>query len=124
MAAVEAEQKMREEENQRRQFMQLFPFRVFPTWDALHADPWRERWTASEDFERMMKLREKEDSRKFATMGFVTGLAGEIRDDLDSIFGEASLAYSEVRNLEERLRQVIGPIPQLPYGEEGPSNWN
>lgn len=104
--------------------MEVYPFKVFPTWDVLHADPWREHWSASEEFDRMMKNREKEDGRKFATMGYVTGLAGDIRDELDAIFGEASLAYREVRELEERLRQVIGPIPHKPYGEEGPSNWN
>ena len=124
LAAVEAEAKMREEGNLRRRFMQVFPFKFFPTSDSLHADPWREQATASDDFDRMMKHREKEEDRQFASMGYVKGLAADIREELDAVYSEANGAYREVRELEDRLRPVIGPIPHKPYGEEGPSNWN
>ena len=124
LAAVEAEAKRLEEGKERRKFMQVFPFKFFPTSDSLHADPWREQATASDDFDRMMKHREKEEDRQFASMGYVKGLAADIRDELDAVYSEANGAYREVRELEDRLRPVIGPIPHRPYGEEGPSNWN
>ena len=124
MAAVEAEAKRLEEANERRKFMQLFPFKSFPAWDSLHADPWREQATASADFDRMMKSREKEEDREFASMGYVKGLAADIREELDAVYSEANGAYREVRDLEDRLRPVIGPIPHKPYGEEGADNWN
>lgn len=124
MAAVEAEAKRLEEEKERRKFVQLFPFKFFPTSDSLHADPWREQATASDDFDRMMKHREKQEDRQFASMGYVKGLAENIREELDAVYSEANAAYREVRELEDRLRPVIGPIPHKPYGEDGPSNWN
>ena len=88
------------------------PFRSFPSWDCLSADPWREQATAQADFDQLMKHREKEENRQFASMGFVTGLAAEINE-----------TYRQLRDLEDQLRREIN-LPYRPYFEEEPSNWN
>ena len=104
--------------------MRAFPFKNFPEWDCLGADPWREQGIASYDFDRMMNIREKEEDGTVATIGYVRGVAGLLQDDVDKVYADASAAYREVRELEERIGLVIGPIPYLPLEQEGPSNWN
>lgn len=111
---MEAAAKRREEAKAQQRFLAKNPFRHFPTYDSVHADPWREQWRAQEDFDQMMKLREKEENARKATMGYVNGLAADMRDEINVVYGQANAAYREVRDLEDRVQAKFGPLPYLP----------
>lgn len=109
----EAEEKRRDQQR----FMALNPFRTFPASDCLRADPWREQAAAQVEFDRMMRIREKEEDAEKATVGRVKDLAAETRDQIDGVYVEVDFAKRQLRELEDRLRAVMGPLPELPIEE-------
>lgn len=109
----------------RQRFASGNPFKRFPSYDALAADPRREPATALEEFEQRMKKIDKEESAKFATVGRLDARYEELKADADDNYQLASSAYSEVRQLERRLRVILGPIPHLdPNAEDPDFGWN
>lgn len=74
-----------------------------------------------------MNILEKEEDNKVSTIGYVRGVAGALQADIDYVYADASAAYREVRELEDRIGLVIGPIPYLPLVQEDAedaNNWN
>lgn len=100
-----------DKEARERRFARINPFKESPAFDSLAADPWRERDTAIDDFDRRMKKLEKEEHAQFATVGLVQGRIEQLQEDAHDTFRLACDAYTEVRELEHRLRLVLGPIP-------------
>lgn len=83
------------------------------------------------EFDAIMKKREKEAKSKFATVGSVQARYEDVKEEVDAALALASDAYGQVKELEQRLRLVVGPIPNLdpkdPFYQavdEGESNWN
>ena len=113
-AALEAERKKEEEREDRIRFMAIYPFKDHPRKDVLEADPFREQSSAMFDFDQMMRLREKEEGKEFATVDSLRHVQSEARNDRDEIYQLANQAFNEVGELEQRLRVVLGPIPYLP----------
>ena len=113
LADFEDEVKKEAERNERTKFMRIFPFKTNPTFDSLQADPHREPSAAMWDFDQMMRHREEEENKAFATVGSLRDLCADSRKDRDEIFDIASQAFYEVSELEKRLNLVLGPIPYL-----------
>ena len=98
----------------RREFQAVFPFREYPEYRCLSAEPWVEPDEASREWDARQKIREKERQVTPATESQVDAVAEMLREEVESANEASTRALSEIRYLEDRLKLMLGAIPHLP----------
>lgn len=103
-----------EEARARRQFQGVFPFREYPEYRCLSAEPWVEPDEARLEWDARQKIMDKERQVTPAMESQVDAVAEMLREEVASANDTANHALSELRYLEDRLKLMFGTIPHLP----------